>query len=158
MIQSVRVNAKAADGKNIHPQRALQLIGPMVQIVISPISLGGNPVAGFALIDTGAKFSCVDRKIADGASLPVVDSGPMTSATHQDEIVPIYSAKLTIANFGAFTCKRAYGANLSSIMKAAQPTGNGVGSVKLIALIGRDALESMMFVYNGSDGSFSICR
>ena len=77
------------------------------------------------------------------AGLAVVDSGPMSSATHEAEIVPIFAAKLDIAGLpNDLQTHRAYGAKLA-------PQG-------LIALIGRDALKACVLVYNGPDGSFSL--
>lgn len=100
------------------------------------------PVPGLAPVDTGASITRVDHDTADRAGLAVVDSGPMASATHASEIVPIYAGRPMISSFCAINANRAYGATLAS--------------QGLIALIGRDILAQCMFTYNGSDGSFSI--
>ena len=101
------------------------------------------PVVGWALIDTGAHSTCVDREAAARAGLAVVDSAPMTSATYAHEIVPIFAGQLDITGIPQnVVVNRAYGANL-----AAQG---------LVALIGRDLLASCILIYNGPDGSFSL--
>ena len=138
----------------VPPEMALQHMGPRLQLTLAPLEehakatadRGGTipqPVSGFALIDTGASNTCVDRDAAERAGLAIVDSGPMTSATHEAEIVPIYAGKLDIAGLpNNVITHRAYGANLAS--------------QGLIALIGRDALKSCVLIYNGPDGSFSL--
>ena len=133
---------------------ALRRFGPRAQVTLSPLEdqnkffadkgeTPPTPIVGFALIDTGASSPCVDREAAEKAGLAVVDSGPITSATHQNEVVPIYAGRLNLAGIPQnIDAKRAYGANL-------EPQG-------LIALIGRDTLAHCVLVYNGPDGSFSL--
>ena len=128
--------------------------GPRVPVVLSPLeeqlqlpsSRGEaipSPVIGHALIDTGASVTCIDRDAAKKAGLAIVDSGPMHSATHANEIVPIYAGRLSIQGLpNNIEARRAFGANLKS--------------QGLTALIGRDVLAQCMFVYNGIDSSFSL--
>jgi len=125
----------------------LRELGPQVQISLfpagEPTPESPEPVAGRALIDTGALTTCVDRHAAEQAGLSVVGSGKMTSATHENEIVPIYAGKLRITGLPfEIKMRSALGANL-------RPQG-------LIALIGRDLLENCVLVVNGPDGSFSL--
>ena len=133
---------------------ALSQVGPIVQLTLSPLEehvkaaadkseTVPQPVSGFALIDTGAARTCVDRAAADRAGLAMVDSGFLTSATHEAEPVPVYAGKLDIAGLpNNIVAHRAYGANLAS--------------QGLVALIGRDVLQRCVLVYNGLDGSFSL--
>ena len=73
----------------------LRQLGPQVEIALfqlgepAPAEGQPQPVTGRALIDTGASVTCVDREAAETAGLSIVGSGPMTSATHEHEIVPI---------------------------------------------------------------------
>ena len=101
-----------------------------------------DPVVGWALIDTGATVTCIDQKAAQKAGLRIVGTGPVASATHSNEVVPIFAAQLIFEGLKSWDATTAYGANL-------EPSG-------LIALIGRDVLAGCMFVYNGPDGSFSL--
>ena len=96
-----------------------------------------------ALIDTGASVTCIDRQAAEQAGLPIVDSGPLFSAT-DEEIVPIFAARLDMLGFPGWEAPRAYGTNLAT--------------QELIALIGRDVLMNSVLIYNGADGSFSIAQ
>ena len=133
---------------------ALHQLGPRLQVTLSPLEAQTkaiadrgeplpNPISGVALIDIGALCTCIDQKAAEAAGLAVVDSGFMTSATHENELVPVYAARLDIAGIPEnVEAKRAYGAML-------EPQG-------LIALVGRDLLASCILVYNGPDGSFSL--
>ena len=96
------------------------------------------------MIDTGANVTCIDSEAAQKSGLTIVGSGKISSATHADEIVPIFAGKLDINGFGTVTLRQAYGANL-----AAQ---------NINALVGRDLLETMVLIYNGVEGTFSIAR
>ena len=156
-ILNTRVQGEAVDqhGNTVQlpPFQALEAAGPRLEMLISPldehvrvIMQSGEPapapVPGLALIDTGASTTCIDQDAATQAGLAVVDSGPMHSATHANEIVPIFAGRLMINGFIAVEANRAYGATL-----AAQG---------LVALIGRDILARCQLNYNGVDGSFSL--
>lgn len=157
-IVNTRVDARrqGQDGEHVPVSSGLGLlqIGPRLRVTLSPLEAQLKasadkgetlpaPVVGWALIDTGAHSTCVDRKTALQAGLAVVDSAPMTSATHAHEIVPIFAGQLDITGIPQnVEIKRAYGANL---------VAQG-----LVALIGRDLLAKCILVYNGPDGSFSL--
>jgi predicted aspartyl protease len=157
-ILNTRIQAEARDqqGKpvSIPLNMALQQAGPRLQITLSPLEeqiklLAGQgkdlptPVTGHALIDTGSSVTCIDQDAANKAGLAVVESGPMDTATHVNEIVPIYAGRLSIEGFpNNIETKRAYGASLAS--------------QGLIVLIGRDTLANCVLVYNGTDSSFSL--
>lgn len=150
------LEVEGQDGQTVHlpPNVTLQHLGPRLQITLSPLesqikSLADHgkkppaPVVGWGLIDTGASATCVDKTAAENAGLAVVDSGPMSSATHDGEIVPIFAGRLDIGGMVQnIDTTRAYGANL--------------GNQDLVALIGRDVLLSCVLIYNGLDGSFSL--
>ena len=106
----------------------------------------GTPVPdainGFALIDTGASGTCVDQQAATKAGLPVIDKTMMTSASHAEHEVLVFAGKLVIPEFTDINLEYALGANLDG--------------QNLIALIGRDLLQSAVLVYNGTDGTVSL--
>ena len=153
-----RIQATGKNEKGQHvtlpPGKGLQQLGPRVQVTLSPLASQAkfftqngatlpSPVVGLGLIDTGASSTCFDQDTAAKAALAIVDSGPMTSATHANEIVPIFAGRMTIQGLPvSIDATRAYGANLA-------PQG-------LVALIGRDILASCVLIYNGSDDSFSL--
>ena len=157
-ILNTRIQAEARDQQgnpiSIPLNMALQQAGPRVQITLSQLEdqiklLADqgedlpSPVTGHALIDTGASSTCIDQDAANKAGLAVVDSGPMDSATHVNEIVPIYAGRLNIEGLPHnIETKRAYGASLAS--------------QGLIVLIGRDLLANCVLVYNGTDSSFFL--
>ncbi len=87
-------------------------------------------------------MTCIDQSAARKAGLAIVDSGGISSATHANEIVPIFAGRLDIHGLSPVETFGAYGVSLES--------------QKLIALIGRDLLASCVLVYNGSDDSFSL--
>lgn len=101
-----------------------------------------DAVNGFALIDTGAGGTCVDQQSATKAGLPIIDKTIMRSASHTEHEVPVFAGKLVIPQFIDINLEYALGANL--------------GGQNLIALIGRDLLQSAVLVYNGTDGTVSL--
>ena len=68
----------------------------------------------------------------------------MTSATHEQEIVPCYAGRLRMDDFGEVNFNKAYGANLRR---------QGI-----IALIGRDILASCVLIVNGPEGTATLAR
>jgi len=77
------------------------------------------------------------------AGLAVVDSGPVTSATHANEVVPTFAGRMAIDGLPVnIDATRAFGSDLA-------PQG-------LVALIGRYILGNCVLIYNGSDGSFAL--
>ena len=78
----------------------LRQLGPQLEIALFqlgepvPAEDQPRPITGRALIDTGASVTCVDREAAETAGLSIVGSGPMMSATHEREIVPVYAGKI----------------------------------------------------------------
>lgn len=118
----------------------LQDRGPVVQVdLVNRVT--HEKREGLALIDTGAKFSCFDQDVATELSMPIVDRGWMSSATGR-ELRPVFSGRIAVHNLGNFDADRAFGASL-------QDDG-------LVALLGRDALQQAVLVYNGAEASVSI--
>lgn len=153
-ILNIRIDAQTTDPQgrtvNVSPRLVLEKVGPRVPAALfaprddGEQQEGVQAVSGHALIDTGASVTCVDRHAAEQAGLPVVDSGPMTSATHEQEIVPCYAGRLRMDGFGEVNFNKAYGANL-------RPQG-------LVALIGRDLLASCVLIVNGPEGIVTLSR
>lgn len=151
-ILNIRIKANLRDKNGCEiaaPDNfGLKKYGPRIQVTLFPPAIEGEPqgepVAGYGLIDTGASVTCVDRQAAEKAGLTVVDEAPMSSATHESEIVPLYAGNLRIAGFSDIKMRRAYGANL-------QPQG-------LVALLGRDALASCILIVNGPQGTVTLTR
>lgn len=103
-----------------------------------------NPVSGMASIDTGATASCIDMTAAQEAGLPTRGTSTMSSASHANQRVPVYSGKLMLQQGGvAIDLQNAMGVNLT-------------GSPGVIALIDRDVLQSTVLVYNGPEGSVTV--
>ena len=150
MILNVQFNeATGPGGTRITAIDALQQMGPVVPVGLLPfggkdgvLSKLGSPVTGLALVDTGAKATCIDCVAARNAGIPIVDTGRMNSATHHDEEVPIFAAQIEIQGFRSVDASRAFGANLAPM--------------NIVALIGRDALKSSVMIYNGTTGQFTL--
>ena len=101
-----------------------------------------DAIHGLALIDTGASNTCFDQQAALNAGLPIIDMGMMASASHAEQEVPVFAGRLVIPEFTNIDTEYALGANLDG--------------QNLIALIGRDLLQSAVLVYNGTDGTVSL--
>ena len=101
-----------------------------------------DAIHGLALIDTGANNTCFDQQAALKAGLPVIDMGMMTSASHAEQDVPVFAGRLVIPEFTNIDTDYALGVNLAG--------------QNLIALIGRDLLQSTVLVYNGTHGTVSL--
>ena len=75
--------------------------------------------------------------------MALVTTGRIMSATHVNELVPVFAGRLTIAQASiTVNSNRAFGLNMKD--------------QGLIALIGRDLLANCVLVYDGLDGSFSL--
>lgn len=139
----------------IAPRIGLQLQGPVGQatVSLSPAFIAAitdrgevlpAPASGLVLIDTGASSTCIDLDAASAMGLPVIDVAKMTSATHNDVECPVYPIQVQIVGLPlVFQARRALGAAL-------KPQG-------FLALIGRDALASALFIYNGPTGEITLC-
>ena len=106
---------------------------------------GGNlpePVPGLAMIDTGATRTCFDEVSAGKAGFPITGNAPMTSATHADHEVPVFSGRIVMGRFNIDVAE-GLGANLAAFDD-------------LVALIGRDLLKDALFTWNGPGGSIAL--
>lgn len=152
--QAITAQAKTPDGKtvNLPPHAALQGRGPVLQVSITVEQNAGKalvaqgkplptPQTGLALIDTGASNSCIDEQAAKKLGLPVIDVGFMVSASHEKVPCNIYPILITTP-IVSFNLPRAMGAALS---------GHG-----LVAIIGRDLLQTCTLFYNGVAGQFTL--
>ena len=99
-------------------------------------------VEGPALVDTAASRTCVDQDAASRADLNGMDRGSVSSVSHSAHGVPVFACEIEVAGLGKIRLPRAMWVT---------PANPG-----LLAVIGRDALRSTDFDYNGLTGHFSI--
>ncbi len=157
-ILNTRLGADGRDAQGnpvaLPSNMALAHRGPVLAVTLRPLELQRQAmveqgqdmspgVQGVALIDTGASQTCVDESAARAASIAVVGRGPVASASHDAHEVPIFAGQIEVAGLGAFNAQKAFGVNI-------------LNSQGIVALIGRDALQAAVFIYNGPDGSFSL--
>jgi predicted aspartyl protease len=112
-----------------------------------------SPVAGFALIDTGATFSAVDATVVQHLAIHpigVVNVGGAAGVQQHS----VYTARFEFPgiNFPAFDHHRLAGVNLQGATLTVAAGGS------LIALTGRDILTRFVMVYNGPDGMFTVAH
>jgi predicted aspartyl protease len=147
---------RTPDGKTvkISPRVILLQTGPCVQVVVGlaqslaeQLVQQGHavpqPVAGVALVDTGASTTCIDEALAQRLGLPAIDVVQMTSASHAGTQANVYPIQMEIVGSPIIVnVPRAIGANLA-------PQG-------IVALIGRDYLQHCTLFYNGLTGEITL--
>jgi predicted aspartyl protease len=101
------------------------------------------PIAGVALIDSGASGTCVDEDVAAQLGLPVIDVIRVASATDDSAERNVYSLQFTIVGLGV-------------TMHASRATGAPLAVQGIQLLVGRDLLQHCIFVYNGLTGSYTL--
>jgi predicted aspartyl protease len=150
------LEATDKDGNKIKlsPRDALLLRGPVFQVTVGLaenvaqqlIQQGlavPEPIAGWALLDTGASSTCVDDATAQKLKLPIIDKAKMSSATHEAIEVNVYPALISFTGTPIkVNVLHAIGANLAG--------------QQLIALLGRDMLQNFTIFYNGAFGQITI--
>lgn len=157
-ILHVQYDAKGQtpDGKTVPfpPSIALLQNGPVVQVIIElgqsfaePLVQQGQsvpqPIAGVALVDTGASTTCIDDGLAQRLGFPAIDVVQMTSASHAGTDANVYPIQMEIVGSPIkVNVPRAIGANLP-------PQG-------IVALIGRDYLQHCTLFYNGITGQITL--
>lgn len=107
--------------------------------VTAPIAI----IPVLALIDTGASVSCIDDTLAQNLQLPIIDRVPI-GGVGGNHILNQYLCKVTIPQLNIARAGTFIGANLAS------------GGQMHRALVGRDFLASMLFVYNGVSGKATL--
>jgi hypothetical protein len=128
--------------------------GPVVQVTVgvSPVMAtqlaqqGASipaPIAGIALIDTGAIGTCIDDGVAQQLGLPVIDVVQMASASHAATQQNVYPAVLEVI-----------GGNIT--LNVPRAMGAALGVQGLVALIGRDVLAQCTLHYNEPTGAFTL--
>lgn len=149
-------NKKNPDGStsNVPPDEVLRRYGPCVDVIVTldkamaeallqqgqPVP---TPIAGKALIDTGASSSCIDDTTARSMRLPVIDVVKIASATHAADPRNVYPVQIEIAGIGlGIAAPRAIGAELHSL--------------GFVAIIGRDVLRHCTLFYNGIAGQITL--
>ena len=148
--------AQTPDGKTvpIPPQAALLQRGPVVQVAVSVgqtiaqqvLQQGGTlppPVAGLALIDTGATTTCIDEEAAQDLKLPAIDVVTVASASHSSSEQNVYPISIEVVG-------------LPIVVNASRAIGAALKPQGLLVLIGRDVLQSCVLVYNGPAGQFTL--
>ena len=101
------------------------------------------PIPFPALVDTGATESCIDEDLAADLGLPVVDEVPIggVGGAHQAEV---YLAQIYIPDLDIGYSGRVIGARL------------GAGEMLHRVLIGRNFLQYLKLVYDGTSGAVTI--
>ncbi len=146
------------DGKQKISNAVLAKEGPFLEVSVSvPQALAEfntknnipipSPITGIALIDTGASKSCVHASIMK--QLQVSPIGVATSGSAAGQ----FTHSLFPAHFTFPVAKIEI--DFTSVV-GVDLIGQTIGGNQLIALIGRDVLSMGLFVYNGSNGSYTL--
>jgi Aspartyl protease len=133
--------------------------GPFMPVVVSvpsvlatAIAAQGQPVpapvAGIALIDTGATRTCVDTRVIQSLGIQQISAVSVHTA-NGPTLVGTYPAKFLFPTFSGLEIE------FSSVLSATL-SGQLIQNQPLIVLIGRDFLMSGILNYHGTTGSFSL--
>ena len=115
------------------------LVSQLLQQGITP----PEPVAGAALIDTGASTTCVDDDAATSLKLPVVDVVTIASASHASTQQNVYPLSFQIQG-------------LPVTVNSLRTVGAPLHAQGLLALLGRDLLQHFTLFYNGGAGQVTL--
>jgi len=123
--------------------------GPLLAVTLLPDPLRppGEPIAAWALLDTGAKHSGVHAAAAKHLlGWPVVGAVELYTPGSTSEAVALYAGKLSIARDGAPIAMELLGLSL----------GYRAAGREVLVLLGRDFLNGKVFDYDGRKGEFSL--
>ena len=128
----------------------LELYGPGLHVAIG-LDTGSQPsgegVSDLhpALIDTGARVSCIDSTLADELGLPVVeDVQRQVAGILGSGLVDVYRAQISIQELGLSVAGNFPGIRLAE------------GGQPYRALVGRDILKAFTMTYDGRTGVVSL--
>jgi predicted aspartyl protease len=136
----------------------LSSAGPLLQVqVMVPPALAALlgqsnqpipvPGSGWALIDTGATRTCVDKAVLD--ELQVQATGAITTGTAAGPAQQLlYPAKL---NFPGANFEIEFGSVIGVDLR-----GQSIAGQNVIVLLGRDVLSRCVLIYNGPGGTFTL--
>jgi len=138
---------------SISASNALQFLGPVIPVQIAvPSALEQqlkhmnqqvpSPIAGDALIDTGATISAVDDSVIRELGVAPIDLANVGTGAGLNQ-QSIYPARFIVSNIGL-------GIEFSQVL------GSNLKSARIIALLGRDVLSRMILIYNGKAGRLTI--
>ena len=101
------------------------------------------PAQYHALVDTGARMTCIDSDLAVGLNLPIVDRQNVAGVLGAGR-VNVYLAQIYVPGFLGTFSGRFFGAHL---IAGGQPHS---------ALIGRDFLRHFKMTYDGRTGAVTL--
>ncbi len=149
---------KLNQGQDPAPEGLLSA-GPLLQVQVevpqalaSFLSEKGEtipaPQPGWALIDTGATRTCVDKDIL--GRLGVQPTGTVKTGTAAGQVEQLlFPAKLSFPAAGGFQVE------FGSVI-AVDLCGQTVAGANVVVLVGRDVLSRCLLVYNGPAGIFTL--
>ena len=107
------------------------------------------PIAGWALIDTGATITAIDTSVLDELGVPAVGVARVGTAGGpvQQNVFPA-RLSFTGTDLQDLAFNKAVGCDLSEFVAP--------GDERLIVLLGRDLLQYFVLVYNGPGGIITI--
>ena|SRR3990167_3363799 len=137
----------------------LESTGPLIQVEVGlPAALEEfcavkgiqipAPVAGYALIDTGASITAVHEPVLLGLGMLPIDAMPCATPSGEGRSF-VYPAKVAFPALGVreYAIDRLLGCELK------WTTTDGK---EIIMLLGRDLLKHFLMVYNGKGSSITL--
>lgn len=155
MVTFNRYYAKQGGSVDVDPEH-LRTTGPIVPVEVSiPSALAlyfveknsqiPTATVGYALIDTGASISGIDRNILSKLGVNPVGTEP----------IPVYTPG-GVANQYLYPARLSFPGTKLPTINYASVFGVDLLQQGIIALIGRDILRHCVFIYNGLGGHISV--
>jgi len=125
---------------------ALARGGPRVDVEVSPRPVAGQRPGRIVrvafLVDTGADMTVLSQTVVDALRVPSIGDTFVAGVTDSDPVlVPVYWLHLALP-----------GAAPIEVYASVLPRGDDA----VQGLLGRDALASLRFTYDGPRGAFTI--
>ncbi len=141
----------------VTPAAQLQIAGPLIRVIIerprpNPEQPGPG-VPGLALIDTGADRGVIDSTVVTALGLDPVRTEGAHGVGGRVEL-EIYNVHLSFPAplLLEVDAKSQSKHDLESLNARVPPELGG----KVVAIIGRDLLQHLVFFYNGPNGMFAL--
>lgn len=147
-------------GKDASGWAGLVANGPIVEVTLSHAlpALAESKIAapiGAAvvrvMVDTGARFTCVEDRITNSLGLKPIRYRPIRGVSQETQMCPVYRMSLTIGMADPRGTARQV-TWTSEVVGVPSPPS----PAEHVGLLGRDFLRHVRLVYEGAEGTFQL--
>jgi hypothetical protein len=131
-------------------ERYITARGLLVPVVLRPPeywSINARALEGVALVDSGASLSCITKYASTYLSLPK-SSSRRIRGVHGPEFVASFGCEIDAFDLGKF----------EEIYPAVDGPDEGDPAPRIVAIIGRDVMQTLLLGWDGPRGMCAISR